>query len=188
MKTKKLIVLTLLALLLVPTMACGSGGEEANVTLPATMGYLTYTTDEVNGFSISHPENWDVVQQLDTPEKTIVAFVDPRFCCAVPSGVSIVKEAQPEIMSVREYFEAGKAMLANTGLRYTSISEEQATLSGRIAIKHVYTLAELSAKQMDIYLVESSTGWVITCSSIRELWYQYESIFDTMMGSFRLLD
>ena len=92
MKTKKLMVLTLLAILLLSTMACGRGGEQATPTpgirprltpTPAptppptpTAGYLTYT-DEANGFSISYPEDWNTMPQ-ESLEAAIIGFQDPE--------------------------------------------------------------------------------------------------------------
>jgi len=183
MKAKRLIILALLAVLVVSTVGCGGGGQEPT---PIT-GYVTYN-DEANGFSISYPEHWGNLVRFQTSEKTIVAFYDPKLGCSAPSGVNLVKEALPDSLSLREYFEAGKAMSADMDLGQTSIFEEQVTLGGRTAIKHVYILTGLDAKGMEVYLVEGSTGWVITCSTIRGFWDKYEPVFDTMLNSFRLLD
>ena len=101
-----------------------------------------------------------------------------------------MKEELPYSLSVREYFEAGKALLASTYLDYRSISEEQVTLGGRTAIKHVSTISQeaLIFRQMQVYFVEGSTGWVITCTVRLDWWSQYELIFDTVVSSFQLLD
>jgi hypothetical protein len=101
-----------------------------------------------------------------------------------------VKEELPYSLSLREYFEAGKALLASTYPGHRDISEEQVSLGSRSAIKHVSTasLGDLTFKQMQIYLVEGSTGWVIACTVRLDWWIQYEAIFDTVVGSFRLLD
>jgi len=189
MKAKKPVVLTLLAIMLLSTLACGGGAQGFHVTLPPVTGYLTYT-DEANDFSISYPENWNAVQRLETSEKTVVAFVDPRFCCAAPAGVNLVKEELPYAMSVREYFERGIALLMSTYQWYSSISQEEVTLGGRAAIKHVYAggFERLAVKQMEVYLVEGSRGWVMTCTSTLGLEDQYEPTFHTMVNSFRLLD
>lgn len=95
MKAKKLIVLTLLATLLVSTMACGGGGEEQatptstaiatptptptpmpSPTATPTAGYLLYT-DEANGFSISYPEDWNPMPQ-EALETALIGFQDPQ--------------------------------------------------------------------------------------------------------------
>jgi len=101
-----------------------------------------------------------------------------------------VKEELPYSLSVREYFETGKALLLDTYPGYRDISEEQVSLGGTAAIKHVSTasLGIVTFKQMQVYLAEGSTGWVITCTVRLEWWSQYAPIFDTIVNSFRLLD
>ena len=101
-----------------------------------------------------------------------------------------MKEELPYSLSVREYFETGKALLPSTYPGYRDISEEQVSLGGMAAIKHVSTasLGIVTFKQMQVYLVEGSTGWVITCTVTLGFWSQYEPIFDTIVNSFRLLD
>lgn len=74
MKAKQLIVLTLLAIILVSTMACGRGGGQATPT--PTAGYLTYT-DEANGFSISYPEDWTTMPP-ESLEAALIEFQDPE--------------------------------------------------------------------------------------------------------------
>jgi len=101
-----------------------------------------------------------------------------------------VKEELPYSLSVREYFETGKALLPGMYPGYRDISEEQVPLGGRTAIKHVSTasLGIVTFKQMQVYLVEGSTGWIITCTVRLDWWSQYESTFDIIANSFRLLD
>jgi len=189
MKANTLVVFTLLAMLMVSTPACGGGAKEHGVTVPPITGYMRYT-DEANGFSISYPENWNAVQRLETPEKSEVAFVDPRFCCSAPAGITVVKEELPRGMSVTEYFELGLSLVTSTYQWYTSISQEQTTLDDGTAIKHVYTggFDRFAAKHTGFYVVKGSKGWVMTSMVSPALEEQYELVFDAMVNSFRLLD
>jgi hypothetical protein len=101
-----------------------------------------------------------------------------------------VKEELLDPLSVNEYFELGKESLASMYSEYRDISEEQLTLAGRPAIKHLADVGEgvLTFKQMDVYVVEGSMGWVITCTATFDLWNLYAGTFDTIVDSFRLLD
>ena len=101
-----------------------------------------------------------------------------------------MKEELPYSPSVREYFETGKALLPSKYPDYRGISEEQVSLGGMAAIKHVSTasLGIVTFKQRQVYLVEGSTGWVITCTVRLEWWSQYDPIFDNIVNSFRLLN
>lgn len=96
--------------------------------------------------------------------------------------------------SLGEHFESAKELLASIYPEYTSVSEEQLTLGSRAAIKHVYTTLsyveeqETTFKEMQVYLVEGSRAWTITCSSSLDWWSHYEPIFDSIVSSFRLFD
>lgn len=189
MKANALAVCTLLAMLTVSTLACGDGTKQHGAAVPPITGYLTYS-DEANGFSISYPENWNAVQRLETPERSEVAFVDPRFCCATPAGVSVVIEELPHGMSVTDYSELGLSQVTSTYQWYTITSQEQATLDDRTAIKHVYSggFDRFAATHTEFYVVEGSKGWVVTSRVSPAFLEQYELVFQTMVNSFRLLD
>ena len=100
-----------------------------------------------------------------------------------------MKEELLDSLSVDEYFEAGKASLASMYPDYRDISEEELALAGRPAIKHLAEIGEgvLTFKQMHVYVVEGSMGWVIACTATLDLWNLYAASFDTIVDSFRLL-
>jgi len=100
--------------------------------------------------------------------------------------VQVFREELPYPMSVEAYFEAVKRHLASRK-QYTAISEEELSVSGRAAMKHVFTWqAEQSQKDMVVCLVDGTTGWIIYCGTLTGLWSQFAAKFDAIAGSFRL--
>jgi len=203
MRIRKLIVFTLLAILLVSAMACGGGGQATATPPPmATLtptptapaptptpsptpipGYLVYR-DSANGFAISYPQTWEIGPDW-AEGGPVVAFWDP-----MPTGfgmvVEVYREELADPMSVGTYFEQSKQWLL-TIKEYTAISEEELTVSGRAAMKHVFTwMTEHSQKAMLVFLVDGATGWLIRCNSLTDAWSQYEAKFEALVGSFRL--
>jgi len=172
----------LLPILLLSTFACGGGGEEEATPTPIA-GYLIHT-DEANGFAISYPEDWDTI----TTGVALIAFVaeaDP--ICAPQFSVTIEELSQP--MSVETWFEELKDNLT-AAEGYTPISEEEMTVDGIAAIKHVcsFDVREVTFQAMLLYAVEGTTGWTVFCTCRFDCWSQYGPIFDTVAGSFRLLE
>jgi len=188
MKTTSLVVLTLLVILLLSTLACGGGGEE-EVTPTPIAGYLVHT-DEANGFAISFPENWGKMQEHKWESWGVLAQYESDSDCqlAVPN-FSVKNEELSQPMSVEAWFEELKSNL--TAIEgYTPISEEELTVDDVAAIKHVFAFDVGVAifNGMQLYLVAGTTGWTSTCQCLSECWSQYGPIFDTIAGSFRLLE
>ena len=185
MKTKALILLALLAMLLGSTMACGGDGvQEAIPTLSPVTEYFTYK-DTVNGFSISYPEDW-----REEPRGALVAFLAPSACGEEEAYFHVIKEDLPGPMTVEQYFAARERRLRETVEEYTIMDDEYFSVGGTeaIEIEMVWRRGGTLMKAMQLYLVVGSTAWVVTGTCAKACWSQYEPIFDTIVESFRLLD
>ncbi|MBA7623883.1 hypothetical protein ES703_31282 [subsurface metagenome] len=180
MKAKKLIVLTLCAILLGSTFACGSGGGEGEE-------YLLYT-DEDNRFSILYPEDWVKYPEELLEEFVLVSFWSTSLCGEEGPSFRVRTDEVPPATSIQTFFEAVKRALGDWP-EYTPISEEELSVGGRPAIKHVYTYVAQAGtiSVMLLILVEGTTGWSIFCFSPSACWSQYESSFDKIVDSFQLL-
>ncbi len=204
MKSKVLILLTLLAMLLVSTMACGGGGEPDPAPTPGitptptptatptpivtptpTAGYITYT-DEANGFSISYPEDWEIKPGA---EAGFVIFMASSACDAYTANFLVTDVQLPTSGSVQGFSEVVKEYYVED-MGFTLVSEEELTLGGTAAIKLVFTgVARGQAMSiMRVVLTEGKPGWRVSGSCATECWPQYEPLFNTMVNSFRLLD
>lgn len=212
MKFSKFIPLILLILILLvgSSCSCGGGGETptltptptptstptptpgptANATVTPTVTptpvseYLEYT-DEENGFAILYPQGWE----MESAQGIVARFLDggADVECGPQSSVTIEELSQP--MSVDAWFEELKGnYTADVG--YTPISEEEVTVDGIAAIKHVCSIAYVEAtfQWMLLYVVEDTNGWIVSCVCKSDCWSKYEPTFDTIVGSFRLLD
>ena len=148
-------------------------------------GYLTYT-DEANGFSISYPEDWDIVQDWMS---THVSFRDSVLYGIFASTIDVVSEDLPYSMSIQAFHDAAKLLLQGSE-GYTSVSEEELIIDGKAAIKHVYTMSilGLTGQQMEVYLMEDKTVWILNFNTVPAFWSQYEDTFNTVARSFRLFD
>lgn len=152
-------------------------------TSPA--GYLTYT-DKANGFSISYPEDWDIVQDWMS---THVSFRDSVLYGIFASTIDVVSEDLPYSMSIQAFHDAAKLNFQDSE-GYTLVSEEELIIDGKTAIKHVYTMSVLglTGKQMEVYLMEDKTVWILNFNTVPAFWSQYEDTFNTVARSFRLFD
>ena len=148
-------------------------------------GYLPYT-DAANGFSIAHPETWSKAQNLPLVH---ITFDDSVLCDLVAASFQVASDTLPFSMTVQEY-HAATIIPFQADPGYTFSYAEVITVDGKNAIKHVYTIsrAGFSSKQMEVMLVEDLTVWTILFSTVPTCWSQYENTFDTIAGSFHLLN
>ena len=187
LKATRIVIVLLLGIMLLVGLACGDGGEpEQTPTSTPLSGFITHA-DEVNGFSFSYPDDWQLASD-ELSAGTDVMFLAPVACSYINTNFNVVSEGLPYSMSVQSYFENGKSYLqAFTG--YTPISDDELTVAGKASIKHVYTwlLSGQTIKQMQVYLVQDETVWVLTFTAAPACWSQYEATFDTIADSFQLL-
>ena len=189
-------IVLLIVLLGIVTVNCG--GEEgatpaATVTTVVSTGerYLSHT-DVISGFSIDYPDTWEQIPEEliegYTGEMGISGFWAPVACAEVITNFNVVTEELPFPMSVDTYFDASQRHIRSFE-GYTPVSDEEISVNGIEAIKHIYdvTLDMETMKQMQVYLVEGTLGWVITFACAADCWQQYEDVFDHIAVSFKLL-
>lgn len=204
MKFSNFIPLILVTLMLLVGSSCSCGGDggtptptptgtptptpgpTANATATPTpiLEYLEYI-DEENGFAILYPQDWET-EILGGNLVRFFAGVETWMCSP---QFQVYNEELPEPMSVNTWFDELKSnYTAMEG--YTPISEEAVTVDGVAAIKHVcsFDVQEGTFQAVLLYVVEDTTGWIVTCLCIADCWSQYETTFDTVIGSFQLLD
>lgn len=191
MKLTKSVPIVLVALVLLVASACGGGGAAPTPTPTPTPtaapAYKTHT-NVVRGFSISYPGDW-----VEAPGVmalgALAAYRAPSACGGGFANMNVLREDLPVSMSLQDFWEANQPDLA-TIQGYAPISEEEITLCGLPAIKHVCTttMRGTTAKHVQAFLVEGKVGWLIMCSTAADCWNQYEPVFDAIINSFELLD
>jgi hypothetical protein len=77
---------------------------------------------------------------------------------------------------------------------YAEVSEERVTMGGVRAIKHVFDYSfdlpegMVGLRVVELFLVQDSFVYAVVCWVPSWGWDEYQSTFDTIIGSFRLLD
>lgn len=82
---------------------------------------------------------------------------------------------------------AERARQLQSGLKdYRQISEENLTIDGKHAFRHVYSWTDagrgISFTQMQVW----TDGFLLTATSLTEDYGRYEPLFERMIGSFRI--
>lgn len=210
MNVKKLIIMTLLAILLLSTFACGGGGEEevASTSTPTptptptvtptptptpsptptpVAEYLTYT-DEVNGFSISYPEGWHMMPEGRLADVVVVGFEGASGCVVSGAGFTVSKHQGPHsVPPLEPWHDATLRAWERRSEEFSLVSQEDLSISGRPAIKAVL-IVDKEHLIVDLCLVTDTAGWGITCITPSACWSDAKPIFDTIVESFRLLE
>ena len=150
-------------------------------------GYLVHI-DEANGFTISYPEDWEVIPEESYVGGVLIAYSSYSDCGGSFQSLNVGQSELPQPTSVHALFEQEKVYLA-TLEGYTPVSEEDLFQDGMPAIKHVYTLVrnEVTMEIMEALIVEGTTAWFIACECAASCWSAYEPTFDIIVSTFHLL-
>ena len=165
--------------------ATPAGNATASPTATATpVEYLEHV-DEESGFAILYPQDWEDY----TSEGVLVAFGAGEADVECAPQFNVVAEELSAPTTVDAWFEEMKGNFTAVA-GYTAISEEQVTVDGVAAIKHVcsFDVYEVSFTAMLLYAVEDTVGWTVFSTCRSDGWVRYEPVFDTVLGGFRLLD
>jgi len=187
--------------------ACGCGGASVTPTPSPTAGLTAAPTpgptgnatpsptsvtaylehvDEENGFAISYPQGWEA----ESSEDILALFLGGESDPMCSPQVQVTNEEMSQPVGIHAWFEQLKGNYTAGG-GYTPISEQDMTVDGFPAIKHVCLIAvteDVDFHAMLLYVVEDTTGWIVFCTCRSDCWSQYEPTFDTMIGTFQLLD
>lgn len=205
----------ILSLSLIAGVACGGGEDEPGVTptpaftpTPSTptptptptpttvvtvtpLTHLTHT-DEANGFAVDYPADWTWSDELVAEiENAVAAFRSPKEEDSFRPHMVVTKTALPIPLSVREVFGYAHSTghQAEEFAGYVSISDEDITVDGLPAIRHVFTYSkgglELKAKQ--VWVVKEREAWVVRYSTAEASFDSWEPVLDDILHSFTFL-
>jgi hypothetical protein len=209
MSTSKGLIIgaALLALVLIPgNLGLGCGTTPAPPQIPAN--FVTYT-DKSNVFSISYPNDWEIISPNDeNTERFITAAIDDlksgtsseRIAMIFYAGRPTETGHEPSVYVVIEpvtdpprLFKAVDAELEGIHNVYkdyqeysrvnTKIGGREATIidwSGTRAVKGNAHYLEM------ITVVDKKTTLIVNCSASPEDFAQWQNDFNTIINSFRL--
>lgn len=145
---------------------------------------LTYV-DEAIGFSVSYPDNW--AKMSESPDY-LVGFVEPEAGQDFQANYLVSHEEVPATKDLHEYFDTVKRGLQRKFREYTSVSEEEITIDGMLAKKHICTHSEKKTtfKQMLICLKQGKVGWLVVFTSTVDGFETYQPTFEAIMASIHL--
>jgi hypothetical protein len=155
---------------------------------PTPSALLTYT-DTNKGFSISYPQDWELVPKDLLSDQDIVGFWAPEAENKGKPIVSVAKQECSPDTNPEHYFQTLEAALQGSpAYDYQLISQENLTIDGSAAIKHTfaYMRGEERLKAMQIYLVKSESVWIMTCLCSPEFFDLFKPAFDAIVSSFRV--
>jgi hypothetical protein len=174
-------ILTIASLLVVTS--CLIGGSCGTSETPT---FVTYT-NEAKGFSIDYPEGWEVEPFPEAPKSMVSISTKTWNLKAV--RIMVYKSEAPGL-SLEDFSEAQIQSACNNAKDYALIFTEASTRRGIPAIKHTYncTIGSTTYVSLKVYLVQDGTGWILCFDAPQESLDSYESIFDSSLSSFRLLE
>ncbi|MGB2800469.1 MAG: PsbP-related protein [Dehalococcoidia bacterium] len=187
------IILLILVLWVGSSCSCGGGGETPTPTPTPTGtptgGYLEYI-DEDNGLAISYPQGWVVPPQDEWPEGMLAVLEAASACGNYTSRCVVDTRSMPQGSDFPTWFD-NSLMYFSTVPKYTLIHRGNTTLDGMEAFEHVFSCEiyeGVPLQMMQLYVAANMTVWYVTCECASDCWSQYETTFDTIVASFRLLD
>lgn len=195
------VVVLLILALIVGVACCPPPAEETPTPTPETptpeVTYPTHT-DEENGFAVDYPEEWtwsdDIVAETTEAETTgLAAFVSPTAEDGFYPNLVVSKSALPGALPLSMVFPALQVSpyFPDMYPGYASVSDEDTTVAGLDAIKHVFTYTDgdgLDLKAVQVLVVKGQDLWVARCVTTEASFDAYESTFDDIVGSFTFLD
>jgi hypothetical protein len=143
--------------------------------------------DEAIGFSISYPDNW---KEMSESSAYLVGFVVPDTGLGFQTNYLVKHQEVSVKKNLNEYFAKVERELQKKLKKYEPISEEEITIDGMPAKKHIYTHSEkkITYKQMLICLKQGKVGWVVVLASSVDAFETYRPAFEAIMTSFHLFD
>jgi hypothetical protein len=151
-----------------PAPAQAPPAPDAAPSRPAETPLPQSVTDSQGRFTMSFPEDWEV----STQARGMIALLaaGPAAAGTRPT-VNVVTETLSAQMSPQRYAAAAEHLAKLTLHNYTVIQEATATVQGRAAYYRYMTWETntgVSLYQMQVFLTEGLTGYVITGSTVND--------------------
>jgi len=178
MKVRKVIVLSLLAILLLSTFSCGTGGAAAPT--PMTL----YESTE-HGFSIEYPEGWTKSAQ-GLGALFYLTFTDPEGRLSAMVAV----EYKTEEIILADYVTEGKEEMESTP-QFELISEGDVTIGEGISGYEIVGKGDLGTGEVGkftfVVLAREKQGFWVGVMGEPTDFDQSKETIDAIVDSFKLL-
>ncbi len=176
-------------------ITCGGSSDGVAPTLtpsPTEVSTFATYTNESHGFSLLYPSDWFIDEEAClTCGGPLVAIKAPNTCGNLTTQFEIKKDEQVETNDVEGYFDYKKGDILLGLMDYTPISEKRLIADGKDAIQHEFTYTsffEQTVYVIALILLDNDTGWYMYCACAESCSSECEAVFDTMAGSFNLIE
>lgn len=151
--------------------------------------YMTHT-DETNGIAVDYPEGWvwtDDVVVAGQDTVAVAAFRSPEAEDSFRPHMLVTQTGLPIPLSVRPVFtlahQTGHQAAEFPG--YVSISDEDITLHGLPAIKHIFTYSDggVDLKVKQVWVVKGTEAWVVRGVTAEASFDSWEPVLDHIVLS-----
>jgi hypothetical protein len=185
----------ILSLSLIVGIACGGGEEEGPGVTPSppfTPTPSMSTPTPTLGIDVDHPADWTWSDELVTgTENAVAAFRSPMEENSFHPHMVVTRTALPIPLRVGEVFGYAHSTghQAEEFAGYVSVSDEDITVDGLPAIKHVFTYSEggLELKAKQLWVVKELEAWVVRYVTAEDSFDSWESVLDDILHSFTFL-
>lgn len=184
MKLRRAALMTLLGIGLIGAASCGGVGP---CELPPFVALPSLTTYSDYQVSMMYPADWEVDEEFTGYAGEGVTMGFMVVDSTETTSCNLVFEDLPVAMSAVEYNKLGQQILEYFD-EYHKICEEVIYIDGMEAVKTVYEFEfmGISARQMQVALVNGMEGWTFTFSTAPSKWDQWAYIFDFMANSIQI--
>ena len=172
-----------------PTPSPTATPEATATALP----YMTHT-DEANGIAVDYPEGWvwtDDVVVMGEDTVAVAAFRSPEAEDSFRPHMLVTQTGLPIPLSVRPVFtlahQTGHQAAEFPG--YISISDEDITLHGLPAIRHIFTYSDggVDLKVKQLWVVKGMEAWVVRGVTAEASFDAWEPVLDHIILSLTFL-
>lgn len=144
--------------------------------------------NEVYGFSIEYPKNWDVKESITVGELTaIVAFMGPiknNFQTNVH-----IKTETVSVPSLNNYIRDSKESLSNVLSQndYVLLDEGKLKINDQDAyfLEYAYNLQGYPLKVKQVVLMKGNNAYIVTYTSLQSTFNEYQTNFDNSVSTFK---
>ncbi|MFH0952007.1 MAG: hypothetical protein V1838_02335 [Patescibacteria group bacterium] len=166
--------------------ANGNTGVDTNASQPIE---LLEAEIPNNGSTILTPDGWEVAPNVF--DDTIFTMFNPikdQLADGSNMAANIIIELRSvSITSVSDYVDDKIEEFQSRYGDWQTISRSSTTISGREAtiVEASYTSLQMKVRTADLFVIAGDSAYMVTFSTLDEIWSRYEDDVDTMLKSFK---
>ena len=194
MRKLTLALALILTLSLIAGVACGNSSSPGPGATP-TPSPPIFTPTASPSFAVDYPSGWTWSDELlAETENAVAAFRSPSMEDSFHPCMTVTKTVLPISLGVRTVFQYAQSAVSDNHMAtefpgYVSVSDEDITVEGLPAIRHVFTYDDggLKLKAKRLWIVKEMEAWVVSCVVTEASFDSWEPVLDDVVLSFNFL-